>query len=162
MSLTLRPLSADEFDAWFPQMRDSYAQDMARDAGLPPEQASAMAAAQMDALFPGQKPSPEQLVYVLEADGERVGELWLCNRDDVPQPALFIYFVGIDEAHRGKGYGRAAMELVEAEARRLGADTIALNVFGKNEVARNLYRSAGYVENAVSMSKTLYARASRG
>jgi ribosomal protein S18 acetylase RimI-like enzyme len=157
VSLTLRPLSDDEFDAWFPAMRDSYAQDMARDAGLAPEKAAAMAATQMDALFPGPAPSPQQLVYVLEADGERVGELWLCARENVPQPALFIYFVGIDEEHRGKGYGKAAMELVESEARRLGIDTVALNVFGKNEVARNLYRSVGYEENAVSMSKKLKA-----
>jgi len=32
---------------------------------------------------------------------------------------------------------------------------VALNVFGGNEVARNLYRSLGYEENAVSMSKKL-------
>ena len=155
MSLSLRPRPDDEFDAWFPQMRDRYAADMARDAGVDPDKAAAMAASQMDALFPGRVPSPEQLVYVLEADGERVGELWLCDRDEAVQHALFIYFVGIDSQHRGKGYGKAAMELVESEARRLGVDRIALNVFGRNEVARNLYRSPGYEENAVSMTKKL-------
>src|SRR5436190_22531760 len=153
MSLTLRPLSNDEFESWFPRMRDQYAADMSRDAGVAPDRAAAMAAGQMDALFPGQAPSPEQLVYVLEADGERVGELWLCNREDGPQPALFIYFVGIDEEHRGKGYGKTAMEIVESEARRLGTDRVALSVFGRNEVARNLYRSLGYEENGVAMSK---------
>ena len=155
MSVSLRPLSSDEFASWFPRMRDEYAADMARDAGVAPEKAAAMAASQMDALFPGQAPSPEQLLYVLEAEGERVGELWLCDRDEAVQHALFIYFVGIDSQHRGKGYGKAAMELVESEARRLGVDRIALNVFGRNEVARNLYRSLGYEENAVSMSKRL-------
>jgi ribosomal protein S18 acetylase RimI-like enzyme len=155
VSLSLRPLSNDEFESWFPRMRDSYGQDMARDAGVAPEKAAAMAASQMDALFPGRVPSPEQLVYVLEADGERVGELWLCDRDDPLQHALFIYFVGIDSEHRGKGYGKAAMELVESEARRLGVDRVALSVFGRNEVARNLYRSPGYEENAVSMTKKL-------
>jgi hypothetical protein len=30
-----------------------------------------------------------------------------------------------------------------------------LNVFGGNEVARGLYRSLGYSENAVIMSKSL-------
>ena len=155
MSLSLRPLSDDEFGSWFPRMRDGYAADMVKDAGLAPEKATALAASQMDALFPGQTPSPDQLVYVIEADGERVGDLWVCDRDDPVQHALFIYFVGIDSEHRGKGYGKAAMELAESEARRLGIDRIALNVFGRNEVARNLYRSLGYEENAVSMSKTL-------
>jgi ribosomal protein S18 acetylase RimI-like enzyme len=128
---------------------------MARDAGMAPEKATALAAAQMNELFPGRAPSPQQLVYVLEADGERVGELWVCDREDRVQHALFIYNIEIDEEHRGKGYGKAAMELAESEARRLGIDRIALNVFGKNEVARNLYRSLGYEENAVSMSKNL-------
>jgi|SRR5579862_3084877 len=155
MSLSLRPLTDAEFESWFPRMRDGYAADMVKDAGLAPEKATAMAASQMDGLFPGQAPSPEQLVYVLEEDGERVGDLWVCDRDDAVQHALFIYFIGIDEEHRGKGYGKAAMELVESEARRLGIDRIALNVFGRNEVARNLYRSVGYEENAVSMSKRL-------
>lgn len=155
MSLSLRPLSDDEFESWFSRVRDGYAADMTRDAGVAPEKATAMAASQMDALFPGHAPSPEQLVYVLEADGDRVGELWLCDRDSPMQHALFIYFVGIDSEHRGKGYGKAAMKLVESEARRLGIDHIALNVFGKNEVARNLYRSLGYEENAISMSKNL-------
>jgi ribosomal protein S18 acetylase RimI-like enzyme len=155
MSLSLRPLSNDEFDSWFPRIRDGYANDMAKDAGVEPERAAAMAAAQMDELFPGRAPSPDQLVYVLEADGERVGELWVCDRDTPFQHALFIYNIEIDEEHRGKGYGRAAMELAESEARRLGLDRVALNVFGKNEIARNLYRSLGYEENAVSMSKNL-------
>jgi ribosomal protein S18 acetylase RimI-like enzyme len=30
---------------------------------------------------------------------------------------------------------------------------VALNVFGGNEAARGLYRSLGYTEDAVSMSK---------
>jgi ribosomal protein S18 acetylase RimI-like enzyme len=155
VSLSLRPLSNDEFASWFPRRRDSYAEDMAKDAGIAPKKAAAMAASQMDALFPGRVPSPEQLVYVLEADGEAVGELWVCDRDDPVQHALFIYFIGIDSEHRGKGYGKAAMELAESEARRLGIDRVALNVFGRNEVARNLYRSCGYEEYAVSMSKKL-------
>ena len=40
-------------------------------------------------------------------------------------------------------------------ARTLGYDEIGLHVFGDNEIARNLYRSAGYVETNVSMVKRL-------
>jgi ribosomal protein S18 acetylase RimI-like enzyme len=47
------------------------------------------------------------------------------------------------------------MEFAEDEARRRGIDRVALNVFGGNEVARGLYRSLGYKENAVAMSKRL-------
>jgi ribosomal protein S18 acetylase RimI-like enzyme len=45
--------------------------------------------------------------------------------------------------------------MAEEEARRRGIDRVALNVFGGNKVARQLYRSLGYEENAVAMSKKL-------
>jgi GNAT superfamily N-acetyltransferase len=145
----------DEFAVWLPRMRDRYAEDMVREADLPPERAKSKAAEDIERLFPGDEPSPEQLVLVIEADGEPVGDLWLAERDDSFQRCLFVFDIRLDEPARGKGYGKAAMGYAEEEARRRGHDRVALNVFGKNEVARNLYRSLGYEENAVSMSKKL-------
>lgn len=155
MSVQLRPMTDEEFEVWHPKMLAGYVDHMSGEGGMDAGEAEATAASQMESLFPGGKQSDAQLVYVLEADGEPVGHLWVCDRDDPFQHALFVYFVGIDEAHRGKGYGKAAMQLAEEEARRLGIDKIALNVFGRNEVARNLYRSLGYEENAIAMSKRL-------
>ncbi len=81
--------------------------------------------------------------------------LWLAERESGGRQVIFIYDVEIDEAHRGKGYGRAAMELAEEQARALGIGRIELNVFGGNEVARKLYLSLGYVETSVQMGKDL-------
>jgi ribosomal protein S18 acetylase RimI-like enzyme len=146
----------DEFTAWLPQMRDAYAQAMIDDAGFSPEAAAEKAAADVKQLFPEGGPSADQLVFVLEADGERVGELWLAERADMSRhPCLFVYDIHVDEAQQGRGYGKAAMLCAEDEARRRGLGRVALNVFGRNEVARGLYRSLGYEENAVAMSKTL-------
>jgi GNAT superfamily N-acetyltransferase len=111
----------------------------------------------MERLFPGGAPSAEQLVFVLEAEGGAVGELWLCEREDLGLRVLFVYDVHVDESHRGRGYGKAAMLLAEEEARRRGIERLALNVFGRNTTARRLYQSLGYAENAVAMSKTLGA-----
>lgn len=155
MSVRLRPMQEDEFAAWLPQVRDGYARAMIDDGGFPPEGATAKAVDDVEALFPGGRPSPEQLVFVVEADGERVGELWLCEREDMGSRRLFVYDVHVGKAHRGRGYGKAAMLLAEEEARRRGLDRIALNVFGRNTVARRLYQELGYEENAVGMSKTL-------
>ena len=47
------------------------------------------------------------------------------------------------------------MAFAEDEARRRGHDLVALNVFGGNTIARGLYRSLGYQENFVGMSKKL-------
>jgi ribosomal protein S18 acetylase RimI-like enzyme len=157
MDVKLRPMRNNEFADWLPQMRDDYARSMIEEGGVSPESASQRAAAQTEQLFPGERPSVEQLVFVVEADGEAVGELWLADRDDVLQRCLFVYQIHIAEAHRGRGCGKAAMLLAEEEARRRGLDRLALNVFGRNTVARRLYRSLGYDENAIAMSKALDA-----
>jgi ribosomal protein S18 acetylase RimI-like enzyme len=151
----LRPMRDDEFAAWLPRMRDDYGQAMIDDAGILPETAREKAKADIEHLFPGERPSAEQLVFVVEADGGAVGELWLAERDIMGQSSLFIYDIHVDAAHRGRGYGKAAMLLAEEEARRRSIDRIALNVFGRNTVARGLYLSLGYTENAVAMSKAL-------
>jgi hypothetical protein len=47
------------------------------------------------------------------------------------------------------------MQLFEDEARRRGHSQVGLTVLGGNDVARSLYRSLGYAERAVFMSKDL-------
>ena len=103
--------------------------------------------------MPDAQPSSDQFVFVVEADGESVGELWVAERDGDLGRGLWIYDVQIEEAHRGRGYGKEAMLLAEEEARRRGLNRVALNVFGGNAAARGLYQSLGYVETAVLMSK---------
>ena len=155
MSVQLRPMRDEEYSAWLPQLREGYAQSMIEEGGFAPEGARAKAAAETESLFPGGRPTAEQFVFVIEADGEPVGELWLAERRDLGQTCFWVYDVHVHEAHRGRGYGKAAMVFAEEEARRRGLDRVALNVFGGNEVARRLYRSLGYEENAVAMSKTV-------
>ncbi len=156
MAVAIRQMSNDEFERWLPQMREDYAQGMAEEGGVPAEDARTKAAEEMERLFPDGLPSPAQSVFVVEADGKPVGELWVAERDErLHRGALWIFHVRIDEQHRGRGYGRAAMLLAEGEARQRGLDRIALNVFGENEVDRNLYRSLGYEEQAVTMGKML-------
>ena len=146
----------DEFAAWLPQVLDGYARSMTDHGGFSPEAAQAKAEADTGQLFPDGRPAAGQLVFVIEADGEPVGDLWLAERDDMSgRPCLFVYDVHVDDAHQGRGYGKAAMLFAEEEARRRGVGRVALNVFGRNEVARRLYRSLGYEENAVAMSKTV-------
>jgi GNAT superfamily N-acetyltransferase len=155
VAVDLRPMREDEFAVWLPLVRERYAADMVEHAGMSPERAAAKAADDTARLFPGGVPSARHSVYVIEADGEPAGDLWLTEREETLEPCLFVYDVYLDERHRGRGYGRAAMVFAEDEARRRGIGRVALNVFGGNAAARGLYRSLGYEENAVSMSKKL-------
>lgn len=148
MALQLRPIEDEEFVTWLPLLREDYAGDLVRDYGMPADKARAKAGAEID----GHRPAGHS-VFVIEADGEPVGHLWLVERRDAYEPTLRVYDIDVDEAHRGRGHGKAAMVFAEEEARRRGLTRIALHVGARNDVARNLYRSLGFEENEVAMSK---------
>ncbi len=143
----------DEFAEWLPRAREDYADDMVRNAGADPEAARAKAVRDSELLFPGGLPSAEQLVFVIEADGERIGDLWLAEREGELWRRLFVWNIFIEADHRGRGFGRQVMLLAEQEAQRRGLTHIGLGVMGGNETARGLYRSLGYKETFVSMDK---------
>jgi ribosomal protein S18 acetylase RimI-like enzyme len=47
------------------------------------------------------------------------------------------------------------LKAAEDEAQRRGGDSIGLNVFGGNDVARGMYESSGYEVAAIQMRKHL-------
>jgi RimJ/RimL family protein N-acetyltransferase len=158
VDVRLRPLRDDEFDAYIEHGKVWYARDLTVNGGAPPEQAKKKAEEDWEMLLPERLDSPGHHVFAVEevATGERVGDCWLAERDtQFEGKVAFVYSIEIDERFRGRGFGKQAMLLLEDEARALGLTRISLNVFGGNEVARSLYRSLGYAEAAVSMSKDL-------
>lgn len=134
-------------------MRDGYARDLELNGGLARDQARRKASTDIEQLFPHGEQSSDQSVFVIEVDDEAVGNLWVSEREMNSDRHLWIYDIRIRDDYRGRGYGRRAMLLAEVEARRRGLNRVALNVFGGNEVARGLYRSLNYTENAIVMSK---------
>jgi GNAT superfamily N-acetyltransferase len=150
VALQLRPIEDEEFAAWLPLLREDYAQDLVRDYRMSADKARAQAVAEID----GRRPAGHS-VFVIEAEGEPVGHLWLVERHDAYGPTLVVYDIDVDKPYRGRGYGRAAMIFAEEEARRRELTRIALHVGARNEVARNLYRSLGFEENEVAMSKPI-------
>jgi MFS family permease len=155
MAVRLRPMDDDEFAAWLPRVRQGYVDDMIRSGGVSPAHAAAKAAAETDALFPSGRPSPLQSVFVIEAEGQPAGDLWVAERSDDARRYLWVYDVHIQDEYRGRGYGKAAMVLAEGEARRRGLSRVGLNVFGGNTTARRLYLSLGYEETAIEMYKSI-------
>jgi ribosomal protein S18 acetylase RimI-like enzyme len=153
--LGIRPLRADEYGAWSHHVTSEYARDLAENGDTPRHVADRLAVEQMAQILPEGLGTPGHFIHALVLDGVTVGTLWLARREMAGRPYLFIFDIEIAEAYRGRGLGRAAMLLAEREAKARGIDRIELNVFGGNTVARNLYRSLGYVERAVQMGKDL-------
>ena len=140
----------EEFVAWLPLLRDDYARDLIRDYGMSADEARTQAVAEID----GHR-SAAHSVFVIQVERESVGHLWLVERRDAREPTLVVYDIDVDEPYRGRGYGKAAMVFAEEQARRRGLTRIALHVGARNDVARNLYRSLGFRENEVAMSKAI-------
>ena len=150
-------MSDDELAAFLPRGEAGYRQQLVDFAGLTEEDASAKAARDYAHVFPDGRVKDGHFVYVVEDEtGNAVGYVVYALRDGGSK--AWLYELEIDEAYRGRGYGREAMRLFEEDARGRGVREFGLNVFGGNEVARALYRSLEYREASVEMTKPLTER----
>jgi len=133
-----------------------YAARIAESGALPAEAAAEKPRRDHERALPDGLDTPGHLIFRLMADGQGVGWLWLAvpGPDSDPDMA-WVYLVEVDKAFRGRGYGREAMLLAEAEARSQGMRSVGLNVYGHNTVARSLYTSLGYEVMEQQMKKPL-------
>jgi ribosomal protein S18 acetylase RimI-like enzyme len=81
-------------------------------------------------------------VTVAESGGAIVGVIVLGETDE----GFAIDNVAVRPSHRGRGLGRALLELAEAEARSAGFDSIYLYTHEKMTENVDLYSRIGYVE----------------
>jgi ribosomal protein S18 acetylase RimI-like enzyme len=97
--------------------------------------------------------TPGQYFFAVQALATKrvVGYLWYAVR----KGRAFLFDIVIQPSARGQGYGRQAMECLEAHARQRGLEAVELHVFGHNEVAQKLYANLGYGVTDLSMRKWL-------
>ena len=81
--------------------------------------------------------------FVIEADGEPVGAIALYGLTADGSEAEWGRFV-VDPRHRGRGWGRRALDLLVAHARELGLRRLSCEVLVPNPRAESLYRSVGF------------------
>lgn len=154
--VTLRPMTADEFEALKAEMYASYPEERAKASGggVVTDEEIEAGKRQIDELTSeGIDSKAHHYWKIVAPEVGPVGDLWVMV-DDAKHRG-FIYFIGTDAAYRGRGYGQQAMEALEATMRPLGVTQIALNVWGDNVVARRLYERVGYQPQAILMSKDI-------
>jgi ribosomal protein S18 acetylase RimI-like enzyme len=155
-TVTLQPMTPEEWEVWGVGSIAAFAADMVRLGGWPAAEAEARATAQFKQILPAGRETPgHQFRSIVAEGGKMVGHLWFGPHQGGGPSDAFIWDIAIVAESRGHGYGRAALEALEPIVRGLGYESIGLHVFGDNEVARHLYRSVGYVETEVSMQKRL-------
>ncbi|MEV5145259.1 GNAT family N-acetyltransferase [Streptomyces sp. NPDC052727] len=140
--VTARRMTPAEYPEWRASEKAAYVADIVRAGGMSPEEAARKADRDFGKLLPQGLETPDHSILVLEAAGERIGTGWL-KHGHLPG-ATYGYSLHVQERHRGKGYGRAAMAAGEQVALAAGDSVLMFTVWGGNEVAMNLYTSAGY------------------
>jgi ribosomal protein S18 acetylase RimI-like enzyme len=154
--VTLPPMPEDVWDAWCAASIRGYASDMVRVGTWPAEGAEARAESRFARVVPaGRATAGHEFRSIMNDAGETVGALWFAPDGEIGRGTAFIWDIVIRPEYRGRGYGRAAREALEAFVGALGYDAIRLHVFGDNDAAHHLYRSVGYSETDVSMVKRL-------
>jgi ribosomal protein S18 acetylase RimI-like enzyme len=152
-------MTADEFRRYYRRSVASYAEDMVRNVRLERAAAEARSAAVLRDLLPEGLGTRDHWIRVAEdGHGVPVGVLWFARRSTPAGDIAYLFDIEVEEAMRGRGYGRRLMELLEDEVAALGLGRIELNVFGHNDVARRLYEDLGYVEMSRQLFKDLGAR----
>lgn len=154
-NVALRPMTEQEYDAWWAGSVESYAEEIAASTGRDVTDLRERAAIEFAQFLPdGQATAGHWLLTILDADGVAVGSVWL-GPDRRDPDAVFVFDIDIVALARHRGLGRAAMLAVEDFAVQQGRNAIGLNVFGVSTEARSLYDSLGYTVVATSMLKRL-------
>ena len=122
MSGELREMSAERVGEWLPGMWAGYRASIVA-AGYSAETADANVARNRAALTSGEGLTEGNHVFDVLVEGRPVGVVWIGRASGESESEYYVYDVEVDEAERGRGYGRVAMELVEAWVRAAGGTT---------------------------------------
>lgn len=155
MVVTLKPMSAEQFNSWLEVSIVEYADAKIKAGNAASDEAVELSKREFEDLLPdGLNTADTYLLTVVDGDrNQSVGMLWLKVLNE--RQEMFIYDIRIDEQYRGQGYGKQTMLVMETFVRGLGVPKISLHVFGDNQVALKLYESVGFIATNIRMSKVI-------
>jgi len=93
----------------------------------------------------------QYLFSIIDASDQKLGILWV----NIENGRAFIYDFRIDEARRGKGYGKQALVALDEKLKSMDVQSVGLHVFGDNIRAQELYQKMGYQITGIHMQKVL-------
>lgn len=153
-SVKLRPMSESEYQTWLPLQIANYADSKIKAGNWPSAGALNLAQKQTLELLPNGLNSTGHLIYsIVVGNTQVVGSVWIKLSNPATNPTAFLYNIAVAESWRGRGYGTAALKLLEERLRREGVRNLQLHVFGYNLKAQRLYQRLGFEITNINMAK---------
>ena len=150
--IKLEPIQQEDFERFLEREIRGYAEDHVRNGNWPAEGALERSRQEFARYLPDGIHSRDQYLYSIIDDlGTKIGLLWVQVKDG---KAFILDFV-IEEAFRGKGYGKQALAAMDEILRSMNVESVGLHVFGDNVAAQNLYKKAGFQVTNIQMQKKL-------
>lgn len=144
VDISVAPMDAERFRRFGSESQAAFAADLVASGRYDDDAARLESKRQLEAELPQGIATPGHALFAAVTGGEEVGILWIGMRERAGAPHAFVLDVEVAAAHRRRGFGRQLMLAAEGEARRRGAHSMGLHVFGFNESAVALYESLGY------------------
>jgi ribosomal protein S18 acetylase RimI-like enzyme len=154
-TVQLRPMTQAEFKAFAEVMTFAYAKQRAEAERFDVATAERIGQGAIARLLPqGPDTSGHRICRIVAQPGDvPVGDIWYELLPDTSE--VHVHWLGTSYDQRRKGYARAALALVERDAKAQGAERLSLGVFVPNLAARSLYRDAGFLPGRLQLVKSL-------
>ena len=146
MSVTIRAMTPDEFRHFYQWSIEQQAAELMKEHHISYEAAIQTAAKEVDEMLPdGLHTKHNYLMTIIDAPrGESAGFLWTIHEYAAGKKQSFLCDFAIWESKRRRGYGAAALYLMEKQAIDAGCQESVLFVSDDNTAARALYEKCGY------------------
>ena len=153
--ITLIPMEEIEFDTFFEDNIVRYAEENVRSGRWQQHEALEKSRASFEGFLPNGLQSKDQHIFNIFDDEQdlKLGILWVEVKMDEPHRPAFIFDFVIDEPYRGKGFGKKSLTVLDEKLKQIGAESVALHVFGYNTTAFELYKKMGYEVTNINMRK---------
>ncbi len=149
----LVPMKQEDFESYLERDIREYAEEHVRNGNWKPEEALERSRKEHQQLLPDGLQSKNQYLFSIidGASEQKLGMLWV----NIENNQAFIYDFRIDEAERGKGYGKQALMALDEKLKSMNIESVGLHVFGDNLTAQELYKKMGYQITGIHMRKVL-------
>jgi ribosomal protein S18 acetylase RimI-like enzyme len=131
-------MTAEEYDAFYEHIILDYADGLVRAGNAPPDVAVQLSQQQCQPVLSNGIASPHQFFFLIHddtPDARHVGYMWWGVREQHGTRTAVLYFIGIFEPYRRRGYATQALCLLEEQIKKVDLDEIRLYVFGHNKRA---------------------------